>query len=53
MYQETRRILWNAISECNEDDWDGYGANIFDSKSFENSLRFLDMLPGILDSVSD
>ena len=45
MYQETRRVLWNAIAECSEDDWDGYGAKSVDRKSYENSLRFLDMLP--------
>ncbi len=45
MYQETRRTLWNAIAECGEDDWDGYGARKVDRKSYEHSLRFLDMLP--------
>ncbi len=45
MYQETRRALWNAIAECGEDDWDGYGARKVDRKSYEHSLRFLDMLP--------
>ena len=48
MHQETRGVLWNAIAECSEDDWDGYGARRVDSKSYENSLRFLDMLPGTI-----
>ena len=45
MYQETLRALRNAIAECSEDDWDGYGANRIDGKSCEESLRFLDLLP--------
>ncbi len=45
MYQETRRVLWNAVAECSEDDWDGYGAKSVNNQSYEHSLRFLDMLP--------
>ena len=45
MNRETLRALWNAIAECSEDDWDGYGAKRIDRKSCEESLRFLDMLP--------
>ena len=45
MGMETLRALRNAIAECSEDDWDGYGAKRIDRKSCEESLRFLDMLP--------
>ena len=48
MYQETLRALRNAIAECSEDDWDGYGAKRIDGKSYEESLRFLDILPGTI-----
>ena len=47
-HNETRRALWNAIKECGEDNWDGYGAKRIDRKSFKESLRFLDILPGTI-----
>ena len=48
MNRETLRALKHTIAECSEDDWDGYGAKSVDRKSCEESLRFLDMLPGTI-----
>ena len=48
MNRETLRALKHTIAEFSEDDWDGYGAKSVDRKSCEESLRFLDMLPGTI-----
>ena len=45
-HKETRRALWNAVKECGDDDWDGYDAKGMNWNSHQESLRFLDMLPG-------
>ena len=46
-HKETRRALWNAVKECGDDDWDGYDAKGMNWNSYEESVRFLDMLPSM------
>jgi hypothetical protein len=47
-YRAIFSALWAVKGECSEENWDGYGAEPIDERSFGNAYRFLLRLPSTI-----